>query len=357
VGTTKFKLGQLDFTSHRPEAAQEFKAPASIHISLHAGRWHVSFNSDDGQPEPDEVDTLAWLMQHTENELSAKAVGLDRGVALPLATSDGASFGLSPIQIKRLGIQERHKKRWQRRQARRLKGSKNWHKAKQKVARHQRYATDVRQELAHQASHTLASDDRYQLFVFEALKVQSMTKRAKPKQDEQGRWIRNGAKAKAGLNKAILASAWGKAKECLQYKARKRGKLCIEVPAAYSSQECAACGHTHPDNRTSQSEFVCQSCGHKANADHNAARVIAARGVRLVLSRAIVQKPKKACRITRRKGEKRKNEQQQVGVEISEPLEATQATPGETAVSRGGGNASPLWSMTQETPATTPTGV
>ena len=357
VGTTKFKLGQLDFTSHRPEAAQEFKAPASIHISLHAGRWHVSFNSDDGQPEPDEADTLAWLMQHTENELSAKAVGLDRGVALPLATSDGASFGLSPIQIKRLGIHERHKKRWQRRQARRLKGSKNWHKAKQKVARHQRYATDVRQELAHQASHTLASDDRYQLFVFEALKVQSMTKRAKPKQDEQGRWIRNGAKAKSGLNKAILASAWGKAQACLQYKARRRGKLCIEVPAFYSSQECAACGHTHPDNRTSQSEFVCQSCGHKANADHNAARVIAARGVRLVLSGAIVQRPKKACRITKRKGEEHKDEQQQVGVEISEPSEATQATPGETEVRRGGGNASPLWSLTQETPDTTPTGV
>ncbi|MBP7493397.1 MAG: transposase, partial [Rhodoferax sp.] len=36
----------------------------------------------------------------------------------------------------------------------------------------------------------------------------------------------------------------------------------IEVPAFYSSQECGSCGHIHKDNRVSQSEFVCQNCGH-----------------------------------------------------------------------------------------------
>ena len=113
------------------------------------------------QPEPSEQDTIDWLMQHTENELRAVTVGLDRGVALPLATSDQATFGFSAIQHTRLAAQERHKKRWQRRQARRTKGSKNWCKAKAKVARYQRYAVDVRREVAHQASHALASDDRY----------------------------------------------------------------------------------------------------------------------------------------------------------------------------------------------------
>jgi putative transposase len=355
LGTCKFKLGHLDLANHRiknkaqgaKEDPSEFKTPASIHISLHAGHWHVSFNSDDGKPEPDEADTLAWLMQHTERELSAVAVGLDRGVALPLASSDGASFGFTDVQRKRLSMQERHKKRWQKRQARRTKGSKNWVKAKAKVARYQRYGADVRRDVAHKTSHTLASDDRYKLFVFEALKVQNMTKKAKPKQDEQSRWLRNGAAAKSGLNKAILASTWGQTQAYLQYKARRRGKLVIEVPAFYTSQECAACGHIHKDNRVSQSGFVCQCCGHKANADHNAARVIAARGVRLVLGGAIMKKPKKACRIT-----KRKAESQKVGAEISEPLEATQATLGETEVRRVGGNASPHRSMTQETPAT-----
>lgn len=343
IGTKKYPVGVVAFKAHK-----DFKPPASLHISIHAGQWHVSFNCDDDLIEPSQADTTEYLMQFTEGELRAATVGLDRGVALPLATSDGASFGFTPIQDKRILKQERHQKRWQRKQARRVKGSKNWCKAKRKVARYQRYGADVRRDVAHQSSHTLASDDRYKLFVFEALKVQNMTRRAKAKQDENGRWLRNGAAAKSGLNKAILASTWGQARVFLHYKARRKAKLVIEVPAFYSSQECATCGHIHKDNRVSQSEFVCQSCGHRQNADHNASRVIAARGVKQLLFGKCVKKEKKTCRITRKK----------VGAGCSEPDAATHPTPGETEVSRLGGNTPTLWSQTQETPAiTTPFGV
>jgi putative transposase len=313
-------------------------------ISINAGRWHISFNYDDGQIEPSAQETTDYLMQFNEHDLAAVTVGLDRGVNLPLAGSDGQRFGFTAIQDKRLAAQERHKKRWQRRQARRTKGSKNWVRAKHKVARYQRYGADVRRDVAHKTSFNLASNPRYKLFVFEALKVKNMTKKAKPKQDEQGRWIRNGAAAKSGLNKAILASTWGKTKEFLSYKARRAGKLCIEVPAFYSSQECAVCGHTHQHNRISQSEFVCQSCHHTDHADHNAARVIAQRGVRVLLSGGCVQKKSKRSGILKSK----------VGAESSEPLAAVPATLGETEVSRGRSNASALWSLTQETPATAP---
>ena len=169
-----------------------------------------------------------------------------------------------------------------------------------------------------------------------------MTKRAKPKQDEQGHWIKNGAAAKSGLNKAILASTWGKTKEFLGYKSRRSGKLAIEVLAFYSSQECAACGYTHSDNRVSQAEFVCQRCNHTDHADHNAATVIAKRGVRLVLSGACVQKKSKKCGILKNK----------VGEVISEPVASVPPTLGETEVSRLGGNTPAHWSLTQETPAT-----
>jgi putative transposase len=187
----------------------------------------------------------------------------------------------------------------------------------------------------------MAVDPRYKLFVFEALKVKNMTKKAKPKQDEQGRWVRNGAAAKSGLNKAVLASTWGQTKVFLQYKARRQGKLVIEVPAFYSSQECGACGHIHKDNRVSQSEFVCQSCGHIDHADHNAAKVIAGRGVKQLLAGKCVKKEKKTCRITRQK----------VGAEGSKPGVAMHPTLGETEVSRLGGSTPTLWSLTQETPA------
>ncbi len=182
VGTKKFPVGEIEVRAHR-----DFRPPASIHISIHAARWHVSFSADDNTVEPSEKETLEWLEQHSKEDLIRVTVGLDRGVKMPMATSDGQSFDLSPIQRQRLAAEEKRKKRWQRRQARRLKGSSNQRKARRKVARYQRYEKDVRRDMAHQASHALAGDDRYKLYVFEALKIQNMTRRAKPKNDESGR--------------------------------------------------------------------------------------------------------------------------------------------------------------------------
>lgn len=53
----------------------------------------------------------------------------------------------------------------------------------------------------------------------------------------------------------------------------------IEVPAAYTSQTCARCGHKARENRPSQEEFLCVSCGYARNADENASEIIALRGL------------------------------------------------------------------------------
>lgn len=347
LGTAKFPVGTLEFKAHR-----DYEIPASIHLSIHAGRWHISFNYDDAIPEPTEKETTAYLMQFSEAELLAMTLGLDRGVALPLAGSDEQQFGFSKIQQKRLAQQGRRKKRWQRRMARRVKGSSGWLKAKRRVARHSRYGADVRRDVAHKTSHDLVADLRYKLFVFEELKIQNMTKRAKPKQDESGKWVRNGASAKSGLNKSILASTWGQTRLYAHYKARRSGKLVIAVPPFYSSQECAKCGYVHQDNRVSQSEFICQRCGNIDHADHNAGKVIALRGVRHLLEGKCVEKKVKRCGITKQKI--------QVGQEVSEPIAvplALQSTPSEIAVSRGSGNVPALWSLTLETPTTRPQGL
>lgn len=137
----------------------------------------------------------------------------------------------------------------------------------------------------------------------------------------------------------------------LGYKARRKGKLVIEVPAHFTSQECAACGHIHPDNRISQSEFVCQRCKHTDNADHNAGKVIAKRGVCQLLdahaSGSMGVKAKKRCNVRKHK----------VGAVSSEPASAMVPTLGETEVSRLDGNITPLWSLTEETHARRPQGV
>ena len=149
----------VHFTHHA------YKAPASIHLSVQAGRWHVSFNYDDGVAEPTDAQTTQWLREFSAPELAAMTVGLDRGVNIPLAGSGGQQFDFSDIQKKRVAKQVKFKKRWQRRQARRVKGSGRWKKAKQRVAKCQLYGADVRRDFCHQTSHALAADPRYKLYV------------------------------------------------------------------------------------------------------------------------------------------------------------------------------------------------
>ena len=55
------------------------------------------------------------------------------------------------------------------------------------------------------------------------------------------------------------------------------GITTVEVNAAYTSQECSKCGFVSKGNRKSQSGFRCACCGHKINADVNAARNIVKR--------------------------------------------------------------------------------
>ncbi|MDD2610101.1 MAG: transposase [Giesbergeria sp.] len=334
LGTKKHPLDCLAFTAHR-----DYALPASIHLSIHAGRWHVSFNYDDGIAEPSVEEITQWLRSFSTAELSSVTLGLDRGVKIPLAASNGQQFDFRAIEKKRLTQQEKRKKRWQRRQARRVKGSGRWKKAKQRVAQCQQYATDLRRDFCHQTSHALVADPAYKLYVFEALKVKNMTASAKGDTEKPGKNVQQ----KAGLNRAILASGWGQIKVYTQYKALRAGKLCIEVPAHYSSQECSHCGFTHPDNRHSQAAFVCQSCHCTDNADTNAAKVLVKRGVALMLGEGVAKKKVKRARVKKQK----------VGAECSKPAGANQPTLVETWVNRPDGNILAYRSMKRETPATT----
>jgi IS605 OrfB family transposase len=65
----------------------------------------------------------------------------------------------------------------------------------------------------------------------------------------------------------------------IAYKARRAGVALVHVNPAYTSQGCSACGHIDKRNRPDQETFACTSCGFAENADVNAARNIALRGV------------------------------------------------------------------------------
>ncbi|MGC8808526.1 MAG: RNA-guided endonuclease InsQ/TnpB family protein, partial [Thiomonas sp.] len=327
-------VGELAFKASSP-----FKPPASIHVTVEAGRWFVSGSFDDAAITPTFQETADWLSTFDGTELRERSVGVDRGVAIPAVASTGRAFDFDDVQKKRMEKKAVAIVRWQRKLARRKKGGANRRKAARRIEVLHQYAKNVRRDFAHQASHALVCDPSKLLIVFEDLGVQRMTRRAKPKQDEHGRWQRNGAAAKSGLNAAILRSAWGQVKAFSTYKALRAGKLCLSVPAHHTSQECAACGHIHPDNRPEQAVFVCQRCGHQDNADHNAARIIAKRGVDRILSGIQAETPRRVMRL-RVKG--------RVGAERSE------VTPGEIAVRPYSANAPHGSGRIQETPAIAP---
>ena len=334
LGTKKFPVGVIPYVAHRPHAE-----PSSIHIAVEGGHWWLSFATEDpvvtmpGRTVDAATEQIAEDLRHlSADQLAERTLGGDRGVAKPLTTSDGQVFDLRPVQKKRINKARRQRQQWQRRAAQRKKSSKNQKKAYRKVARYQQYEVNVRHEYAHQTSHALVVHAEYDLYVFEDLRIKNMTKRPKAKTDAPGRFLPNGAKAKAGLNRAILSSAWGQVVSFTTYKALRQGKLVITVPPAYSSQGCAVCTFTSPDNRLNQAEFVCQRCEHTDNADHNAAVVIAGRGITKLLSGDPLTKPHKTTRIFR-----------QLGPERSE------VTPGENGVSRLGPTASAQRSENQET--------
>jgi putative transposase len=109
--------------------------------------------------------------------------------------------------------------------------------------------------------------------VIEDLDLRAMTRSAKGSIDQPG----TGVRAKAGLNRAILAQGWGKLRHQLAYKLARRGGKLILVDARYTSQECVACGTIDSRSRPSQAAFRCVACGHRDHADVNAARVLLAR--------------------------------------------------------------------------------
>jgi putative transposase len=64
------------------------------------------------------------------------------------------------------------------------------------------------------------------------------------------------------------------------YKAELAGVTVMTVDPRNTSRACAVCGDCEKSNRKSPAEFACKACGHRANADANAALNIRARATR-----------------------------------------------------------------------------
>jgi transposase len=211
-----------------------------------AGRWHAAF---------------AVIPEPIAAPGTGAVVGLDRGVAVSAALSTGDLLNaptLAEAEARRL-------LRLQRKLARAKRGSNRRGKVKNTIAKLKARETDRRKDWVEKTSTDLAR--HFDVIAVEDLKIQNMTRSAAGTIDAPGRNVRQ----KAGLNRGILAAGWGRLVARLEHKAPGRVQ---KINPRHTSRTCNACKHIAGESRESQSRFVCVACGHRANADVNAARNI-----------------------------------------------------------------------------------
>ena len=182
-------------------------------------------------------------------------LGVDMNVC-QVATSDGHFYSLPDLKKK-----EARLKKYQKRMARQVKGSNRRKRTKKKLGKVSRKIANIRKNWIHQTTKEIAG--KCGTIVVEDLKIKNMTASARGTIENPGRNV----KQKAGLNRAMLDTAFGEIRRKLEYKC---GRV-IEVNPAYTSQRCSECGHTDKENRKTQVRFLCVSCGFVSNADTNAA--------------------------------------------------------------------------------------
>lgn len=243
------KIGWVKFRQTRPIEGKAFEAT----VTRTALGWQISFGC--------KIDR--------DIEDIGGAVGIDRGVAVPLALSDGQAFAL-PDRIAHL---DKLQRKAQRIASRRKRGSNRHAKAQRRVRNICARKSRIRKDWAHRA--TTAITRQYGTVVVERLRTKDMTKSAAGTINSPGKNVAQ----KRGLNRAILNVGWHQIQEMLAYKAYRL----IKVDPAYTSQTCSSCGVVDKQSRKNQASFVCVHCGHRENADRNAAINILNRGNTAVL--------------------------------------------------------------------------
>ena len=198
------KIGEITVILHRP-IPDGFKLKQAT-IVCKADGWHVSFSIEDATvPDVLPVDRIS------------RAVGIDVGLEKFLTTSDG----LAVVIPQFFRTAQQRLARQQRKLSRMLKGSANYAKQANRVARLHLHVRRQRKEFHYQVAHWLCT--HYDLIAFEELNIKGL--------------------ARTKLAKSILDAAWGGFLQILQAVAVKRGKQAVGTNPRGTSIECSDCGN------------------------------------------------------------------------------------------------------------------
>ena len=185
-------------------------------------------------------------------------VGIDLGIKDLVVTSDGEKYP-NPKEINK---REKRLKRMQRKLCRQVKGSNNYNKTKEKIARiHSKIKNSRKHNIITIANKIVKEHD---IIVSEKLNVKKMSSNHK-------------------LAKNILDAGFNKICELLKWKAKLLGKYYYQVDAYYpSSKICSHCDNkTEITNDLKVRMWECENCGNTNDRDINASINIMFEGIKM----------------------------------------------------------------------------
>lgn len=207
------------------------------------GKWYISFLCQTVAPQKIERDSV---------------VGLDFGVIDFFTDSNGNKV---PAR-KFLRSMESKLKRMQRSLSKKVGGSNNYQKLKQKIARLYDYISNCRKDANQKLSTILVNEN--QVISIEDLAISKMSRNHK-------------------LAKSLLDEGWYQFTSMLDYKMKWYGGSIIKIDRFYpSSKTCSACGYKASRMPLNIREWVCPDCGCVHDRDINAAQNILTEGLRLL---------------------------------------------------------------------------
>jgi len=250
------KLGIFKVIWHR-SLPEGFTVKTAI-ITQKADGWYITLTLEDvAVPEfTSDVEPTA-----------DNSIGVDLGLEKFLADSEG-EFEPIPQYFRK---SEEKLQGLQQKVSIAKKGSRARKLLVRKVAKlHQKVARQRKQFHCQTAQKVLKKAD---VVFVEDLSVKNMSRRAKPRQDETGKFLPNGQSAKSGLNKSIADAGWSQFVDILTFKAEKAGQRVVKVDPKGTSQHCSNCLN-HVPKVLSDRWHSCPRCGTELDRDTNAAILI-----------------------------------------------------------------------------------
>lgn len=238
------KIGSIRINLHRP--IPDGFAIKQVRIVKRAVSWEavITIESDASIPAPSP---------------HGHALGIDLGLEKFLTTSDREFIGRPRFFVEK----QSRLRVLQRRLSRKKKRSKNYEKARIKVAKQHNHITNTRQLFHYKIAHHLC-DQAGMIFV-EDIDFRIM--------------------GKGMLSKHALDAGFGAFRRILKQVCFKRDVYFATVDHKGTSQTCPKCGAHTGKKELSQRVHQCSACGYETHRDHASAEVIRLRGLEQLVAR------------------------------------------------------------------------